>query len=70
MHQQTRLANNKGYPLLGNGCFRGGPCRRLIKDKKGRFGSVEFQVSAGQAMSLEAEELNRGTEALELLSAG
>jgi hypothetical protein len=32
--------------------------------------SVEFRAPAGQNMSLEAEELNRGIEASELLSAG
>jgi hypothetical protein len=32
--------------------------------------SVEFRAPGCQDMSLEAEELNRGTEASELLSAG
>jgi hypothetical protein len=51
-------------------CFLGGPCRRIIKDNEGRLQSVEFREPAGQDMSLEAEELNRGIEASELLSAG
>jgi hypothetical protein len=37
----TRLVNNRGYPLLGNGSvFLCGPCRRLIGDKEGRLQSV------------------------------
>jgi hypothetical protein len=32
--------------------------------------SVEFQVPVSQNISLEEEELNRGTEELELLSVG
>jgi hypothetical protein len=51
-------------------CLLGGPCLRVIKDNEGRLQSVEFRAPAGQGMSLEAEELNRGTEATEFLSAG
>jgi hypothetical protein len=64
------MVYNREYPLLVNGCFLGGPCRTVIGNNEGRLQSVEFREPAGQDTRLEAEELNRGIKASELLSAG
>jgi hypothetical protein len=37
--------HNRGYPLLGNGCFLGVPCQRVITENEGRLLS-RFCVSS------------------------
>jgi hypothetical protein len=49
--------------------FSGWSVPKCYKGQRRSF-AVEFRAPAGQDMSLDAEELNRGTEASDLLSAG